>query len=78
MRVQWRGGCVRNVARLDDQAPARPYHTSRRQRRVLVDGEVLNGSVEVTDTGNNETPLFFLLLRVSRARKAEKTMGWLP
>jgi hypothetical protein len=48
---------VQNVTGLDDHAPASPDGTSTHQSSVLGEGELLGGTSEVGDTGDDQTPL---------------------
>ena len=49
---------IQDVTGLDDQAPASPDGTSTHQSSVLGEGELLGGTGEVGDTGDDEAPLF--------------------
>ena len=51
---------VQNVTGLDDQAPASPDGTSAHKSSVLSEGELLGGTVEVGDTGDDKRPLLEL------------------
>lgn len=48
---------VQDVTGLDDQAPTSPDGTSTHQSSVLGEGELLGGTGEVGDTGDDKTPL---------------------
>lgn len=48
---------IQDVTGLDDQTPASPDGTSTHQSSVLGEGELLGGTGEVGDTGDDKTPL---------------------
>jgi hypothetical protein len=48
---------IQDVTGLDDQAPASPDGTSTHQSSVLGEGELLGGTGEVGDTGDDQAPL---------------------
>ena len=48
---------VQDVLGLDDQAPAGPYQARASEREVLGEGELLDGTSKVGDTGDDERPL---------------------
>lgn len=48
---------VQEVARLDDEAPAGPDHAGSGEGEVLREGELVGGTVEVGDAGEDESPL---------------------
>jgi hypothetical protein len=48
---------IQDVSWLDDQAPSCPDHTSSCEGYILGDGELLCGTREIGDTGEDETPL---------------------
>lgn len=48
---------IQDVTGLDYQAPASPDGTSTHQSSVLGEGELLGGTSEVGDTGDDKTPL---------------------
>jgi hypothetical protein len=48
---------IQVVLGLDDEAPASPDNTGARQGEVLGEGEVLDGTSEVGDTGKDKSPL---------------------
>lgn len=50
-------GNLQDVTGLDDQAPAGPDGTSAHQSSVLGERELLGGTVEVGDTGDDKGPL---------------------
>jgi hypothetical protein len=66
-RVVWgKSGWTRNYSQivlgLDDEAPAGPDDTGRGQSKVLGDGELLYGTGEVRDAGEDEGPLWIAIL----------------
>lgn len=48
---------IQVVLGLDDEAPASPDNTGAGQGQVLGEGEVLNGTSEIGDTGEDKSPL---------------------
>lgn len=54
---------VQVVLGLDDQAPSGPDETGAGQGKVLGEGELLDGSREVGDTGKDESPLLKELVK---------------
>jgi hypothetical protein len=48
---------IQVVLGLDDEAPAGPDNTGTGQGEVLSEGEVLDGTSEVGDTGEDKSPL---------------------
>lgn len=48
---------VQNVAGLDNHAPASPDGTGTHEGGVLGEGELLSGTGEIGDTGDDEAPL---------------------
>lgn len=51
------GSNVQVVARGDDHAPAGPDGAGGHQGAVLREGELLSGTAEVGDTGDDQRPL---------------------
>lgn len=51
---------IQVVLGLDDQAPSSPDKTSAGKSEVLSEGELLNGTREVGDTGKDKSPLFIV------------------
>jgi hypothetical protein len=49
---------IQNVAGLDNHAPASPDGTGTHEGGILGEGELLSGTGEVGDTGDDEAPLF--------------------
>lgn len=48
---------IQNVAGLDDHAPASPNSTGTHQGGILGERELLGGTGEIGDTGDDEAPL---------------------
>lgn len=48
---------IQVVLGLDDEAPASPDNTGAGQGKVLGEGEVLDGTSEIGDTGEDKSPL---------------------
>lgn len=70
---------VQNVTGLDDQAPASPDGTSAHKSSVLSEGELLGGTVEVGDTGDDKRPLLesaFCCIQVRRANFDVLRIQW--
>lgn len=51
------GGSVQVVLGLDDEAPSGPDHAGAGQGEELCKGQLLGGTGEVRDTGDDESPL---------------------
>jgi hypothetical protein len=63
---------VQDVSWLNDQAPSCPNHTSGCESYILGEGELLCGTGEIGDTGEDETPLLRFCQRFVDTSKSSK------
>jgi hypothetical protein len=70
---------IQNVAGLDDHTPASPDGTGTHEGGILGEGELLSGTGEVGDTGDDEAPLSKMLVTVVKSQyKKLPAMEYFP